>query len=140
MSAGYPRVAGHDGEGARLDRGLERRQVAPPQVVQPALDGGDGLVGVGAGAAVPGEVLGARGHARALQADHRGGGVRDTRLVSAPKDQGADGDSMTMAVPFASTRLAVLSPRQYPGVFSIQSPEPQIWRLSSQPAASTSAG
>ena len=108
---GHPQVAGHDGEGARSDRGLERRQVDQPQVGQPALDGGDGLVGVRAGAAVPGEVLGARGHARALQAGHRGGGVPGHQAGVRAEGPGADGRAVRRAEHVGARREVEVDPQ-----------------------------
>ena len=109
---GHPQVAGHDGEGAGPDRRLERRQVDQPQLGQAALDGGDGLVGVRAGAAVPGEVLGARGHASALQAGHCRGGVPGHQAGVRAEGPRADGRAVRRAQYVGAWREVEVDPER----------------------------
>ena len=72
---GYPQVPGHHPVHPGRDGRGERDQVTAAQRVQARLDGDDAVMGVRAGAAVPGEVLGARGHPGRLQPADRGRGV-----------------------------------------------------------------
>ena len=88
---GHAQVAGHDGGRPGLDRGDERGQVTPPQVLQGALDGGDGQVTVRLGPAVAGKVLGARGHPRVLQPGHRRRGVPGHQVRVRAERAGAHG-------------------------------------------------
>jgi hypothetical protein len=67
---GHPKVPRHDGQRPGRDGRRERRQVAGAQLGQRAGDRGQRQVRVGGGAAVPREMLGARGHASSLKARH----------------------------------------------------------------------
>jgi hypothetical protein len=94
---GHAQVAGHDGDGPRLDRGRERRQVALPQLGQAAFDSGDGMVRIGVRPAVTGKVLDARGHARALQAGYCGGRMPRHQVRVGAERAGADGRAVRRA-------------------------------------------
>ncbi|CAM5599114.1 hypothetical protein SFUMM280S_07720 [Streptomyces fumanus] len=76
-------VGAHHRPGAGLDRRAERHQVAFGQHGGVGVDARHRVVGVDGGVAVAGEVLGAGGHTRRLQAGDVGGGV--------PGDQGGVG-------------------------------------------------
>ena len=86
-------------------RSRRRRSSSPPSMVAMA------CVGVGAGAAVPGEVLGARGHARALQADHRGGGVPGHQAGVRAEGPGADGRAVRRAEHVGARREVEVDPQ-----------------------------
>ena len=104
-------MAGHNRDGPGADRGREGRQVPLAQLGQAALDGGDGRVRVGAGAAVAGEVLGARGHARALQAGHRGGGVSRHQVGVRAEGAGADRRAVRRAEHVGARRQVEVDPQ-----------------------------
>ena len=86
---GHPQVAGHQRHGPAGDGRGERGQVAGADVIQRAGDRGQRQVGIRRGAAVPGEVLGARGHPRGLQAGDGRGDVPGHQRRVRPERAGA---------------------------------------------------
>ena len=96
VERGHQQVAGHHRLHPGGDGGAERGQLAGVQPVPVGGDPGQVVVGVDAGVAVPGEVLGAGGDAGGLEPADPGGGVPgDQRRVGA---EGADADHRVVGV------------------------------------------